>query len=137
MQIKEIGLKIGCLFILGIGLVLFLGLTFSRILIPLLPPLIGIFIWLVTKTQRKLVRTETTPIYQIAEGWVKIQGNVSALKTFVTPYFKQECIAYTYEEGNITYDSESGSEHVTKTLSRKEFQDFHLSNGTGKIKKKL
>jgi len=134
MQAREIGLKIGCLLIIGMGLVLFLGLAFSQILIPLVPPLIGIFIWYVTKTQRKLVRTETTPIYQIAEGWVKIQGNVSAPKTFVTPYFKQECIAYTYEEGNITYDSESGSEHVTKTSSRKEFQDFHLSNGTGKIK---
>ncbi|RZL30536.1 MAG: hypothetical protein EOO96_17940, partial [Pedobacter sp.] len=119
MQAKEIGLKIGCLLMIGIGFVLFLGLAFSQILIPLLPPLIGIFIWYVTKTQRKLVRTETTPIYQIAEGWVKIQGNVSAPKTFVTPYFKQECIAYTYEEGNITYDSESCSEHVTKTSSKK------------------
>jgi len=134
MKAKEIGLNIGCLLIMGIGLVLFLGLAFSLILVPILPPVMGILIWYVTKTQRKLVRTETTPIYQIAEGWVKIQGNVSALKTFVTPYFKQECIAYTYEEGNITYDSESGSEHVSKTSSRKEFQDFHLSNGTGKIK---
>ncbi len=134
MQAKMIGLKGGCLILIVLGIALFIGLTFSRVLIPVFPIIVGIIMWFITKTQRKLIKTSPTPIYQVKEGWVKIQGTASALKTFETPYFKQACIAYAYEEGNVTYDSESGSEYVNNIIKKEEFQDFYLSNATGKIK---
>ena len=134
MQIKAVGQKTGCLVLFGIVIALYIGLSFSRILIPLFPIIVGVLIWYTTKTQRKLIKTATTPIYQIAEGWIKIQGTVSASKTFETPYFKQECIAYTYRKANISYDSEDNSERENSATVEEEFQDFYLTNATGKIK---
>ena len=92
MQIKSIDLKIGVLVLIGLGIALYIGLSFSRILIPLFPIAAGLLVWYITKSQRKLVKTATTPIYQIAEGWVKILGTVSASKTFETPYFRNSLI---------------------------------------------
>lgn len=134
MQIKTIGLKIGVLVLIGLGIVLYISLSFSRILVPLFPVIVGLLVWYTTKSQRKLIKTATTPIYQIAEGWVKIQGTVSASKTFETPYFKQECIAYTYRKANIGYDSEDNTERENSVIIEEEFQDFYLTNATGKIK---
>ncbi|RZL51260.1 MAG: hypothetical protein EOP00_00135 [Pedobacter sp.] len=134
MQAKTIGLKVGCLILIGLGIALYIGLSFSRILVPLLPIMIGILVWYVTRSQRKLIKTATTPIYQVEEGWIKIQGTATAPKTFVTPYFKQACIAYVYEEANVSYDSDDGSEYVKNTSRQEEFQDFYLTNATGKIK---
>ncbi|RZL43807.1 MAG: hypothetical protein EOP00_22285 [Pedobacter sp.] len=134
MEVKTIGLKVGCLVLFGLGTALFIGLTFSRILIPLVPIIAGVLVWYTTKIQRKLIKTNPTPIYQLTEGWVKIIGKVSASKTFETPYFKQECIAYVYEEANVTYDSDDGSEYVKSISKKEEFQDFYLSNSTGQIK---
>jgi hypothetical protein len=109
-------------------------LVFNRFIVPVVPVVLAIIVLAVTKTQRKLIGQKQTPIYEITEGVVKITGNISAPKTFETPYFKQQCIAYVYEEGNITYDSESGSEHVKNTRIEEQFQDFYLSNASGKIK---
>jgi len=134
MQIKTIGLKIGVLVLIGLGIALYIGLSFSRILVPLFPVIAGLLVWYATRAQRKLIKTATTPIYQIAEGWVKIQGTVSASKTFETPYFKQECIAYTYRKANIGYDSEDNTERENSIIIEEEFQDFYLTNATGKIK---
>ena len=134
MQIKTIGLKTCFLLLIGLGIALYIGLTFSRILVPLLPIIIVILVWYITKAQRKLIKTATTPIYQISEGWIKIQGKVSAPKTFETPYFKQECIAYTYREANISYDSEDNTERENSATIKEEFQDFYLTNTSGKIK---
>jgi len=107
---------------------------FNRFIVPAVPIILAVFIFILTKTQRTLINKKPTAIYELTEGLVKIEGTVNAPKTFETPYFKQQCIAYVYEEGNITYDSETGSEHVNKTLQKEEFQDFYLSNATGKIK---
>jgi hypothetical protein len=134
MQIKTIGLKIGILVFIGLGIALYIGLSFSRILIPLFPIIVGLLVWYTTKSQRKLINTSTIPIYQIAGGWVKIQGTVSASKTFETPYFKQECIAYTYRKANIGCDSEDNTEREGSVIIEEEFQDFYLTNATGKIK---
>lgn len=109
-------------------------LVSNRFIVPTVPVILAVVVLAVTKTQRKLIGQKQTPIYEITEGTVKITGNISAPRTFETPYFKQQCIAYIYEEGNITYDSESGSEHVRKTRIEEQFQDFYLSNATGKIK---
>lgn len=110
-------------------------LVFSnRFIVPAVPVIFAVFVVIVTKTQRTLINRKATAIYELTEGLVKIEGTVSAAKTFETPYFKQQCIAYSYEEGNITYDSDTGSEHVNKTLRKEEFQDFYLSNATGQIK---
>ncbi len=134
MQIKTIGLKTGCLLLIALGIALYVGLSFSRILVPLFPIIVGLLVWYVTKTQRKLINTATKPIYQISEGWIKLQGTVSASKTFETPYFKQECIAYTYRKANISYDSEDNTERENSATVEEEFQDFYLTNTTGKIK---
>ncbi|TCD10511.1 hypothetical protein EZ449_09190 [Pedobacter frigidisoli] len=134
MQVKAIGLKVGCLFLIVVGLLLFIALTFSHILIPLVPIIVGVLVLYTTKTQRKLIKTVPTPIYQITEGWVKIVGTVSASKTFVTPYFKQECIAYNYRKADISYDSEDNTERENSAIIEEEFQDFYLTNATGKIK---
>jgi hypothetical protein len=134
MQIKTIGLKIGVLVFIGLGIALYIGLSFSRILVPLFPFIAGFLVWYTTKTQRKLIKTATTPIYQITEGWVKIQGTVSASKTFKTPYFKHECIAYSYRKADISYHSEDNTEREGSVIIEEEFQDFYLTNATGKIK---
>ncbi|TKC01757.1 hypothetical protein [Pedobacter cryotolerans] len=106
----------------------------NRYIVSIVPIIVVAFVYFVTKTQRTFIKKKPTPIYQLTEGLVKIEGNVSATKTFLTPHFKQECIAYTYEEGNITYDDETGSERVNTTTKKQELQDFYLSNATGKIK---
>lgn len=134
MQIKTIGLKVGVLVIFGLGIALYIGLSFSRLLVPLFPIIVGLLVWFVTKTQRKLIKTATTPLYQITRGLVKVQGTVSASKTFITPHFKQECIAYNYREASISYDSEDNFERENSATVKEEFQDFYLNNETGKIK---
>ena len=134
MRVKTIGLNTGCLILIGLCAALYIGLSFSRILVPLLPVIVGVLVWFATKAQRKLIQTAITPIYQIAGGWVKVQGTVTASKTFETPYFKQECVAYTYRKANISYDSEDNSERENSATVQEEFQDFYLTNATGKIK---
>ncbi|WP_316807415.1 hypothetical protein [Pedobacter agri] len=106
----------------------------NRFIVPVVPVILAVIVYFVTRTQRTLIKKKSTPIYALSEGLVKIEGTVSAPKTFETPHFKQQCIAYTYEEGDITYDSDTGSEYVHKTFKKEEFQDFYLSNDTGKIK---
>jgi len=98
MQIKTIGLKTCFLLLIGLGIALYIGLTFSRILVPLLPIIIVILVWYITKAQRKLIKTATTPIYQISEGWIKIQGKVSAPKTFETPILSKNVLLILIEK---------------------------------------
>lgn len=106
----------------------------SRFVVPAVPIILVVIVVIVTKTQRMLINKTSAPIYELTEGLVKIEGTINATKTFETPHFKQECIAYIYEEGYLTYDSDTGSEHVNRTLKKEEFQDFYLSNSTGQIK---
>jgi hypothetical protein len=44
MQIKTIGLKIGVLVLIGLGIALYIGLSFSRILVPLFPVIAGLLV---------------------------------------------------------------------------------------------
>lgn len=134
MRVKTIGLKTGSLAIVVLGMVFYIGLSFSRVLIPVFPIITGLLVWYKTSTQRKLIGAALTPIYEIAEGWVKVQGTVSASKVFETPYFKEKCIAYQYRKANISYDSEDGTERENNAVVEEEFQDFYLTNQTGKIK---
>lgn len=117
-----------------IAIALFTWLVFNRFIVPALPIILTVFVFIFTETQRTLINKKPAAIYELSEGLVKIAGTISATKTFETPYFKQQCIAYTYEEGNITYDSDTGSEQVNSILKKEEFQDFYLNNSTGKIK---
>ncbi|RZK14884.1 MAG: hypothetical protein EOO86_17790, partial [Pedobacter sp.] len=71
----------------------------NRFIVPAVPVILALFVLFVTKTQRTLIKKKSTPIYALSEGLVKIEGTISAPKTFETPYFKQQCIAYVYEEG--------------------------------------
>lgn len=119
---------------MGAILSIFILAFSNRFIVPVLPIILALIVFWVTKTQRTLIKKKSAAIYALSEGLVKIEGKVSATKTFETPYFKQQCIAYIYEEGNITYDSDTGSERVNKTLRKEDFQDFYLSNATGKIK---
>lgn len=134
MQIKNVGLGTLYLVISCISLLLFIALTFSHILIPLVPVIVWILVRYTTKTKRMLIKTLPTPINALAEGWVKIVGTVCALKTFETPYFKQECIAYSYRQADISYDSEDNFERENTVVIEEEFQDFYLTDATGKIK---
>lgn len=111
-----------------------MALFFSHFIIAIAPIIGAILVWFVSKTSIKLIKTKFTPIHLLNEGLVKIQGTITAPKTFTTPYFKQECIGYYYKKANITYDSESGSEYEKDASIEEEFQDFYLTDGTGKIK---
>ena len=120
--------------ILGICLLFTIILLFSHLIIPVAPVFVGAMVWYTTKTPIKLLKTQITPLHQVTEGVVKVQGTVSAPAIFTTPYFKQECVAYHYKKANITYDSETGSENENEVSFEEEFQDFYLTNATGKIK---
>lgn len=120
--------------IFGISALLFIALTFSHLIIAIAPLLIGGFVWYVTRTQRKLLKTKFTPIHLLSEGLVKIRGTISASETYTTPYFKQECIGYYYKKANITYDSENGSENERDATIEEQFQDFYIADTTGKVK---
>lgn len=122
------------LIIFAISALFFVALLFSHFIIAIVPIIGAILVWLVSKTSIKLIKTKFTPIHLLNEGLVKIQGTITAPKTFVTPYFKQECIGYYYKKGNITYDGESGSEYEKDATIEEEFQDFYLTDATGKIK---
>ena len=93
----------------------------------------AIFVIYFTRTQRKLLKTKEIPIYSITEGLVKIQGTVEAPEILETPFFKEQCICYSYEKANISYDDE-GDEYETSAIQTNKFQDFYLINKTGKIK---
>lgn len=118
----------------GISLLFVVILLSSHLLIAVVPLVAVALVWYATKTPRKLLKTQLTPLHQISEGVVKVQGTVSAPTIFTTPYFKQECIAYHYKKANITYDSETGSENENEVITEEEFQDFYLTNATGKVK---
>ncbi|RZL39545.1 MAG: hypothetical protein EOO96_00350 [Pedobacter sp.] len=120
--------------IFGISVLLFVALFFSHLIIAIVPILVGVFVWFVSKTSIKLIKTNFTSINKLSEGLVKIRGTISATETFFTPYFKQECIGYHYKKANITYDSESGSEYERDARIEEQFQDFYLADTTGKVK---
>ncbi|MFN0254935.1 hypothetical protein [Pedobacter ureilyticus] len=122
------------LIIFGISALLFVALFFSHLMIAIVPIIGAIVVWLVSKTSIKLIKTKFTLIHLLNEGLVKIQGTITAPKTFTTPYFKQECIGYYYKKADLTYDSESGSEYEKDATIEEEFQDFYLTDATGKIK---
>lgn len=119
---------------MGAILCIFTLFFFNRFIVPAVPIILVVIVFIITKSQRTLVNKKPVAIYELTEGLVKAEGTISATKTLETPYFKQQCIAYVYEEGNITYDSDTGSEYVNKILKKEGFQDFYLSNATGKIK---
>ncbi|RZL29888.1 MAG: hypothetical protein EOP00_37175, partial [Pedobacter sp.] len=134
MKIKSCLTNILVWLLMG-AIVTVITLVFSnRFIVPVLPIIVLTYVYFVTKTKRKFIKKKPVSIYDLTEGLVKIEGNISAAKTFETPCFKQECIAYVYEVGNITYDGETGSERINSITKKEEFQDFYLSNATGKIK---
>ncbi|WP_124587263.1 hypothetical protein [Pedobacter sp. KBW06] len=112
---------------------LFTLVFFSHFIIPIFPVIVAIFIIYVTRTQRLLLKTKQTPIYNLNTGLVKIQGTVEALKILETPFFKAQCICYSYENASVSY-TEDGSDHVTNATQSNDFQDFYLVNETGRIK---
>lgn len=120
--------------LIGVSALLFIALTFSHLIILFAPLLIGGFVWYTTKMPRKLLKTKFTPISLLNEGLIKVSGTISASATYFTPYFKQECIGYNYKKANITYDSETGSENEREVTIEEQFQDFYLTDATGKVK---
>ncbi len=120
--------------VIGTIVTIFTLVFSNRYIVPVFPLIVLAIVFFLTKTQRTFINKKPKPIYELEEGIVKIEGTINAPKNFETPYFKQDCIAYVYEEGNITYDSDTGSEHINSTLNKTEFQDFYLSDATGKIK---
>lgn len=118
---------------MALGLNLFTLVFFNPFIVPIFPVTLAIFAVYLTRTQRTLLKTKQTPIYNLKTGLVKIQGTVKAEKILETPFYKTQCISYSYEKANISYTDE-GSDHVTNATQHHDFQDFYLINETGKIK---
>jgi len=122
-------------FVISIGFLLLVFLIFlSKIIVPVFPIIIGAIAYFGGKTQRILIKKKYTPINNLSEGLVKIEGKVNSTTTLETPYFKDECIGYSYEKADIDYFEESGDEYTTSAIIKSDFPDFYLSDATGKIK---
>ena len=67
---------------------------------------------------------------------MKIEGKVQSTTVLETPYFKDKCIGYSYEEAEIDYFEDSGDENTISAILTRDFPDFYLFDGTGKIKVK-
>lgn len=87
-----------------------------------------------TKNQRILIKKSYTSINQLSEGLMKIEGKVNATTTLETPYFKDECVGYSYEKAEIDYFEESGDERKVSAVIKMDFPEFYLLDSTGKIK---
>lgn len=120
--------------VMGAILMLFMLFFFNRYIVPVLPVILAVIVYFFTKTQRTLIKKKLTPIYELTEGLVKIEGRASALSVFESPFFKEECIGYSYEQAKIAYDDETGSEYTVSAVQSDKCQDFYLTNSTGKIK---
>lgn len=116
-----------------LGISLFTLVFFSHFIIPIFPVIAAVFVIYVTKNQRRLLKTKQTPVSNLTAGRVKIQGTVEAEKTLESPFFKTQCIGYSYEKASISYNDE-GSDYVTSATQNNDFQDFYLVNETGRIK---
>lgn len=122
-------------FVLSIGILLMVFLIFlSKIIVPVFPIIIGAMTYFASKTQRILIKKNYTSINNLSEGLVKIEGKVNSTTTLETPYFKDECVGYSYEEAEIDYFEESGDERKVSANYKMDFPDFYLSDATGKIK---
>jgi len=121
------------LLLMALGLSLFTLIFFQHFIVPIFPVIATVFAIYATKTQRKLLKTKQTPISSLKTGLVKIQGTVEAPKIMESPFFKVQCIGYSYEKANISYNDE-GSDYVTSATQQQDFQDFYLVNETGRIK---
>lgn len=131
---KKVLFGVASLVLCGVGIVLFTLVFLSHLIIPVFPVLAAIFVIYATKTQRAIIKTETTPIYQLTEGLVKLEGTVNAPTALETPFFREQCIGYSYEKAEIDYSDEDGTEYTVNAVQKDDFQDFYLSNSTGKIK---
>lgn len=120
--------------VLLVVMALFTLVFFNIYILAILPLVVGIFVYFITKTQRTFIKKYYTSIDNLSEGIVKIEGKIEAEKTLESPYFKEECISYTYKDANIDYDDETGSEYTKNAILKSEFQDFYISDATGKIK---
>lgn len=133
LLMKEVSTGIlSFLFILVVPALLF-ALFFNSFIVPVFPVLIAILIFYLTKSQRILLNTKETPIANLTGGLVKIQGTIEAPEILETPFFKVQCIGYSYEKAEVKYDDD-GNEQVTSIIRKNEIQDFYLMNKTGKIK---
>jgi hypothetical protein len=132
-KMKNVLSDIKTLLLMALGLSLFTLVFFNHFIVPIFPVIATVFAIYVTKTQRRLLKTKQTPISSIKTGLVKIQGTVEAPKIMETPFFKVQCIGYSYDKANISYNDE-GSDYVTSATQHNDFQDFYLVNETGRIK---
>ncbi|MFU1859410.1 hypothetical protein ACK8HY_20595 [Sphingobacterium sp. NGMCC 1.201703] len=122
------------LIIFVVSALFFVILFFSRFMIAIVPIIAAITIWFASKTSIKLIKTKFTSINAVKEGSVKLHGTITAPDTFITPYFKQECIGYHYKKANLTYDSETGSDYEINAIIDEKFQDLFIADSTGTIK---
>ena len=113
---------------------LFSLLFFNRFIVPAIPIIVGIMVYFYTKIQRTLIKKKPTLINQLSEGFVKIEGKISASNHIETPFFKEECIGYSYEKAEIDYDDETGNEYKKSAVKKNDFLAFYISDATGKIK---
>ena len=130
---KKVFSVIGSFILCGLGFIFFTAIFSSLYIVPVFPVILAVLIYFFTKTQRTFIKKKATPIYQLTEGLVKIEGMVNAPATLETPFFKEQCIGYSYKRAEIYVDSD-GMEHENNITQQSNFLEFYLSNATGKIK---
>ncbi|MDR6969611.1 hypothetical protein J2X31_003644 [Flavobacterium arsenatis] len=113
---------------------IFMLIFFNQFIVPVFPVIVAVVVYFLTKTQRILIKKKYIPINQLSEGLVKIEGKINASTTLETPYFKDQCIGYSYEKAEIDYDDETGNEYTKSAVLKNNFQEFYISDATGKIK---
>lgn len=113
---------------------LFTLVFFNIYIVPILPLVLGVFVYFFTKTERTIIKKKSTPINQLVEGLMKIEGKIVATNHLETPFFKEECIGYNYEKAEIDYDDETGNEYTKSAILKNDFLSFYISDATGKIK---
>ncbi|SHE41848.1 hypothetical protein [Pedobacter caeni] len=130
---KKVLSGIPTLLLMAVGLSLLTAIFLNNFIIPLFPVLVAVLVIYLTRSKRILLKTKETPISNLTGGLVKIQGTVEAPGILESPFFKEQCVGYNYEKGEVHY-YDDGNEQVTISMRKNDFQDFYLMNKTGKIK---
>ena len=127
--LAKIGFQLGCVAVI---VALSLGLFFAKYLVPVVPIVLGIFVYMNTKYLKATVFTQTKNLNELTEGTVKLEGRaIPRVEQILSPYFKETCIGYLYTvEEYIPTDDSVRSE--LRSQSR-ECRNFVLNTNSGII----
>ena len=109
-----------------------IGLLFAKYLVPLVPIVAGVIIYVSVKSLKATVFSETKNLNVLTEGTVKLEGiAIARAEEILSPYFKETCIGYLYTvEEYVPTDDSVGLELRTHNMDCKSFV---LSTNSGTI----